>query len=571
MIKLRVPDLRPLKTWIILHRRQLLLYGGGGIVALIVITQLLYPGDRLLPLAQVDGVNVGWRTRDEATKMLNSAYSNYELPIYMGNDTKPTVSPTLQEVSIGVDNTNRVHGMDYPWYLRLVPSSIFWAQYLMVGKTPTPTFANDFVAYIDSKLMPECRQAPFNASLKANGNSLDIVSAQDGGSCERDSVIGALKAVRPNLTHTSLVRVAQQQIAPAVGNAVADSLRTRLRGSISAGIPLTVNNETVTIAAKDVYGWLDFTVQDTALVATINAERAGSWLAANVSGKVAITPGVSYIKTLDFTEISRTDGTSGLGLDIPTTIASLQRVINGDGHTAAATTVVVPPTEQYTRTYSPTDAGLSALLSNYAKDHTGTFGISFAELDGKKRRADYQGDKQFVTASTYKLFAAYSVLKRIDAGTMSWSDEETCFDKMISYSDNACAETYLDRIGLGTITKEIQAIGLKNSTFMVDGGPYTTANDLALLLGMLQSQQNFSAIDRERLIGAMKANVYRNGIPAGVNSVVADKVGFLDALLHDAAIVYSPNGTYVLTIMTDGSSWATIADLAKQIDTLHSQ
>jgi beta-lactamase class A len=69
----------------------------------------------------------------------------------------------------------------------------------------------------------------------------------------------------------------------------------------------------------------------------------------------------------------------------------------------------------------------------------------------------------------------------------------------------------------------------------------------------------------------MKGNVYRKGIPAGVNGTVADKVGFLDALLHDAAIVYGPHGTYVLAIMTDGSSWATIADLAGQIDALHAQ
>jgi beta-lactamase class A len=76
----------------------------------------------------------------------------------------------------------------------------------------------------------------------------------------------------------------------------------------------------------------------------------------------------------------------------------------------------VPPTEQYTRTYSASDAGLSALLANYAKDHPGTFGISMVELDGKKRRAEYNGDKQFVTASTYKLFVAYSLMKQIDAG-----------------------------------------------------------------------------------------------------------------------------------------------------------
>ena len=49
---------------------------------------------------------------------------------------------------------------------------------------------------------------------------------------------------------------------------------------------------------------------------------------------------------------------------------------------------------------------------------------------------------------------------------------------------------------------------------------------------------------------------------------MADKVGFLDGLLHDAAIVYSPSGTYVLVIMTDGSSWAEIAALTRKIEEL---
>ena len=66
----------------------------------------------------------------------------------------------------------------------------------------------------------------------------------------------------------------------------------------------------------------------------------------------------------------------------------------------------------------------------------------------------------------------------------------------------------------------------------------------------------------------MQRNIYRQGIPAGASGSVADKVGFLNGLLHDAAIVYSPKGTYALVIMTDGSSWAEIADITRQIEKL---
>ena len=571
MHTLRVPDLRPHWRWVKLHWRKLLLYCGGGSLALLILVQLFYPTDRLLPFARADGVNLGWRTRTEATNLLNGAYDSYKLPIYMGNDTKPTVTPTLKQASIKVDNTSRVNHMDYAWYWRLLPSSLFWAQNLNVGKTPAASFSNNFTTYVDEKLMPECHRAPVNASLKANGDSLSVVSAQDGGSCARESVLKTLKAVKPDLTHAYTIRVAQENLAPAVNDAAAKSLADELKSRVGNDVSLMVNGAVVKVAAKDVYAWLDFSAKDAALIAQINPDRASAWLQANIAAKVAVQPGISYIKTLDFTELSRVNGSDGVALNTTATISSLQQVIDGSLTAALVATKVVPPTEQYTRTYSATDAGFTALLANYAKDHPGTFGVSLVELDGKKRRADYQGDKQFVTASTYKLFVAFSVLKQIDAGKRDWTATETCFNKMITYSDNTCAEGLLQSVGVSTVTKDIQAVGLKNSTFMKTGGPFTTASDLTLMLGMLQSQQNFSATNRQRLINAMTANVFRKGIPAGVNGTVANKVGFMDNLLHDAAIVYSPSGAYVLAIMTEGSSWATIADLAKQIDTLHTQ
>ena len=57
-------------------------------------------------------------------------------------------------------------------------------------------------------------------------------------------------------------------------------------------------------------------------------------------------------------------------------------------------------------------------------------------------------------------------------------------------------------------------------------------------------------------------------MPAGASGSVADKVGFLNGLLHDAAIVYSPKGDYALTVMSDGSSWANIAEITRKIEAL---
>ena len=550
--------------------KPLLLKVAGGLVMLLVVVQLFYPSDRLLPFVTVDKQPVGTRTKQEAIKLLNEAYQSHKLAIYMGIDATPFSTPTLKATDITVDNTARITAMGYPWYMRIIPTSLFWAG-LKKTDAPAPTFGKGFEQYVDKTLMAECRKAPVDATLRADGEKLVPVAAQPGGQCERADVVATLKKVRPNLTSQSKVKVAQKAIAPAVGDNVAKQLADEISERIKAGIPLQVSGATVQVPAKDVVTWLDFASKDGAIAVAVNADKSATYLNGTIAPKVAVKPGVSYITTVDFTETSRSNGSNGQALDLGATANSIQAFVVGDASNAQAVTKVLPPTEQYTRRYSPTDAGLSALLANYAKDHSGTFGITLIEMDGKKRRADYNGDKKFVTASTYKLFAAYSLLKRIDAGTKSWDSNADCFNKMISLSDNACAEAFLNDLGLRNITNDINAIGLKNSNFIENGGPFTTSNDLALLLGMLQSGQNFSATNRDRLIGAMRNNVFRKGIPSGASGTVADKVGFMNGLLHDAAIVYSPSGTYILVVMTDGSSWATIADLAKQIDSLRAQ
>lgn len=564
------PVLRIKQFFSQLPLRRLVLFGGAGVIVILLLVQLFYPSDRLLAFSHIDGKSFAWQKKSDAVAGLDSMYAKYPVQIYMTGDKKPVTAPTLSDIDAAVDNAERVASLEYLWYLRIIPTSLFWAG-LREPSDPKVSFGSEFGAFVDKKLMPNCKQSPVNATLRAEKGKLVVVDQRDGRTCEREDVTKSIKQIHPQLTRDTSVHVGAK-IQPAdVTTDEAKTVARTLNDRIGDGVQLSVKDQILTVPAVEVAGWLDFAPHDDTVDSVINTERATVWLTANVAPKLAVQPGVSYITTRDFTELSRVNGASGQAIDIASTVASLQQVVTGDTTQASAGTKVIPPNEQYTRTYSPSDQGLSALLANYAKDHSGTFGVSLIELDGKKRRADFQGDKQFVTASTYKLFVAYSLLKQIDAGKRDWESNASCFNKMISNSDNPCSEAFLQSLGLANVTKDIQAIGLKNSTFMKSGGPFTTANDLTLLLGMIATGQNFSSINQQRLIAAMKANVYRNGIPAGASGQVADKVGFLNGLLHDAAIVYSPKGTYVLAIMTDGSSWATIADLTRQIDALRTQ
>lgn len=551
--------------------KRLLLIGAGSLVAVTLLVQIFYPGDRLLPLASIDGMKLGWQTKPDAAGKLNTAYASHSLDVYMGEQNDAFKSVKLADLGVKVDNSKRLEAVSYPWYLRLVPSSLLWAHVTAKPGEVKPQFSGATDRYIEQHLMPACRQAPVDATLKAENGEIKVVPAKNGGQCENAQVVSTIKSAQPKLGEQSSVRVDLKELPPKINDKKAAEIRDEYVENIGETVGVKVGGDTLQVDAKEFTNWLDFTVQDETIVPSINADRSNDFLRKTVAPKVEVPAGLSRVTTLDFTEVSREEGASGVAIDIGPTYQTMVDYVVGKVPAPLVMTRTVPPKVQYTRTYSASDAGLSALLENYARDHSGTFGISLAELSGKKRRASYNGDKQFVTASTYKLFVAYSVLKRVESGEMDWGANEACFNKMISLSDNPCSEKFLHGIGLGEVTKDMQNLGLGNSTFMKAGGPFTTANDLALFLGFLESGTSLSGQSRDRLLSAMRGNIFRQGIPAGANGTVADKVGFLNGLLHDAAIVYSPSGTYVLAIMTDGSSWGAIADITRQIETLRAQ
>jgi beta-lactamase class A len=175
-------------------------------------------------------------------------------------------------------------------------------------------------------------------------------------------------------------------------------------------------------------------------------------------------------------------------------------------------------------------------------------------------------------ASTYKLFVGYSALKRVDDGSMHLADQvngttlDDCIQKMIVQSDNECAIALGEMIGWNTIVDDGKAIGANELDWTDDA--HGSVSDCVALLGALANNEVLSQTSRDYYLDLMKNQIYRQGIPAGTQFDVADKVGFLGAQLNDAAIVYSPNLTHVLVIYTNGESWETIAEITRQIESL---
>jgi len=566
------------------HWKKWLLFGGLGLLVLIIIAQFLYPTTNLVPFTNIDSVELSGWSKSDATARLDSIYKNTKLNIYFSNATQAYQSPLPSEIGLTVTNQARIQAVDYPWYMRLIPTSLLWAHYIY-PVTTNPTYKSDptvLANYITKQFGSSCSVQPVDATVKVQGTSLEVVPAVNGGTCDTSDLTAKLSAVEPRLNVATKITISGKEIVASVTDAAAQTFADGLTAKLKNGAAVSIGTTPVTIPASDLYAWLDVSVVNGALEYSFNTNKASEYLNATIAPKVSVAAGTTKISTYDFTETSRVTGASGQSLDAAQTLANLKAYLDGTAKSALVATTPVAPKVVYTRSYSPTDTGLAALMQNYASSHSGTYGVALTELSGGSRHATYNGNTKFTTASTYKLFVAYSSLLRVESGAWQWSDQieggydlTTCFNRMIELSDNACAEALLTKIGYQAITDEAHAAGATSTSFLGrDGsGIVSTAADEALLLAELQTGQILSQqSDRDTWINAMKQNVYRQGIPKGIpGSVVADKVGFLDALLHDASIVYSPSGTYVLVILTNNASWANIAELAGQLEALRTQ
>ena len=541
----------------------------------IVLIQLLYPTTSLLPNVYVGAVDLSGLPKEEAAKKLDKAYSTAKVPVYFSDSDEVAVEPTLANLGFTVRNEKRVDAYSYPFYARLVPYSLFWHQALM-GKGEPEVTKNDetLQVFVVNRFGEDCEFEPINGTISYSNKELVLVDAARGGSCDPDEMLSKLQGVTAKLTPDD-VTINGTSVAPEVSTATAKVEYDRLVKQLGDGVMLKVEDKNQKIAKATVASWVEYSVVEGKLTLGLNPEKSKEWLLEKYGEKYTVAAGTTVMNILDYAESSTDEGTKGKSLNTSETSSEIVQSLLGKQEEAQLVVDVIEPKIEYKTSFSPSNSQLSGIMKTYAQSHNGTYGVKMVELSGARRNAEYNATKEFETASTYKLFVAYSVLLRIDRGEMSWTGSSasgqsvsTCFDKMIKLSDNECAVWFLLKIKGKNVTTDAQAIGATKTSFNNTAHIVSNAADEAHFLSLLfTGKLPIQPASKDRLIEAMKGNVYVKGIPSGIpNVTIADKVGFLDGLLHDAAIIYSPKGEYVLIVMTDNASWADIAELAKEIE-----
>jgi beta-lactamase class A len=125
--------------------------------------------------------------------------------------------------------------------------------------------------------------------------------------------------------------------------------------------------------------------------------------------------------------------------------------------------------------------------------------------------------------------------------------------QMITISHNYAALLLADKVGTGKVEKMISTLGLKESSYgNTKGPPTTTAYDTANYFELLYKGEIVDADYSKQMIEVLKKQQLNDRIPKYLpkGTLVAHKTGEIDYYKHDAGIVFTNAGDYILVVLS---------------------
>lgn len=346
-------------------------------------------------------------------------------------------------------------------------------------------------------------------------------------------------------------------------------------GAVSSGIELDLGTRVDTVrrlAGLDRYG----TAVAIAAQAPADAERA------------FVATGAGYADALSGAVFAAVEG-APLYLSGPTCLPRIVReaivderavdrvtLLGGTGVLGARVAALEPcTTAEDDRATSI--AELVAALQLRLRSLPGSYSVSVRELGGLEAAVSINGAVMQEPASVMKLFAAYAVLDRVDAGTLtlatptrSGTTVEACLRVIIHVSDNDCHWDLVALIGNQALNDQFWAEGYTRTVYQGYSGngsyyasKHTSTNDVTLLLTRLHRGELLSPASTQLFIDLLETQVWRHRLPSGMppGVPIANKTGYLwvsSGYIHaDVAIVSAPTGPFVVSVI--GSRNATAA------------
>ena len=215
-----------------------------------------------------------------------------------------------------------------------------------------------------------------------------------------------------------------------------------------------------------------------------------------------------------------------------------------------------------------------AAVHAWNKKYGNVAGVVITSSETGQVLVSSNADKQFFTASIYKLYVAYLTMQDIDSGKLVATTKilngqtiQECVYKMIQSSDSPCAEKMLAVLTKSAVNSRLKVLGLTATNL---ASFQTSAADAALVTQLIGNGTGLQPASAKLLQQAMAEQKYRDGLPNGFkNSTVADKVGFYETGYHDTANVTPQGGkTFTVTVLSEKMGSRPIAELARSLEPL---
>jgi len=129
--------------------------------------------------------------------------------------------------------------------------------------------------------------------------------------------------------------------------------------------------------------------------------------------------------------------------------------------------------------------------------------------------------------------------------------------QMITVSDNYAALLLSEKVRLSNVVKFLNSNGFSESKVGTDGSiPTTTASDMALFFEQLYKGTLINKEYDEKMLDLLKQQKLNEKIPKKLpeDVSVAHKTGEFNSFTHDAGIVYTPKGDYIIVILSESQS-----------------
>lgn len=247
----------------------------------------------------------------------------------------------------------------------------------------------------------------------------------------------------------------------------------------------------------------------------------------------------------------------------------------------------------------PTD--LRDVVDQSLSGAKGTYGIVIKNLKSNESFSQNE-HRVFEPGSLYKIWILASVFNQLEKGNLKedeilsedvttlnkkfYIDEEVAelkdgtitlsvkdaLNQMITISHNYAALLLTEKIRLSAVAAFLKEKGFIESTVGTNGGsPTSTPADIALFFEKLYKGELGSKENTDKMLNLLKNQQLNNKLPKYLpeGASLAHKTGEIGWFTHDAGIVFSGAGDYIIVVMSESDLPAgaedRIANLSKAV------